>query len=234
MPMTPAQLRALVESFEWDAYAKTLGEILSPFYTETLLRAGVRAARAAGGEWRPDDPYVQTFLTQYVGERIVQIEGTTKQAVIDVVQRTLASQEPGTVFDLGSSIRDAVREEFAGYERWRADRIARTESAIAENHGDILGYEQAGVDEVDVLDGTNDDECAAADGAVWTTEEALADPTAHPNCQRAFSPRMPDEKSARRGRSPADTAALAARCAKQVEIISQRIVTHNHGRRRAT
>lgn len=234
MPMTPAQLRALVEAFDWAAYAKTLGEVLSPFYAETLLKAGVRAARAAGGEWRPNDPYVQTFLTQYVGERIVQIEGTTKQAVVDLVQRTLASQEPGSAFDLGASIRDAVREEFAGYERWRADRIARTESAIASNHGDILGYEQAGVGEVEVLDGTNDDECAEANGQIWTTEEALADPVAHPNCQRSWAPVVPDEKATRPDRLPTDAAVLAVRCAKQAEVISHRVVTHDHGRRRVT
>lgn len=71
----------------------------------------------------------------------------------------------------------------------RAMLISRTESAMAYNHGTLLRYSQSGqVSGVEVLDGTNDDICAAANGQVWTLEEAADSPIGHPNCVRAFVP----------------------------------------------
>jgi hypothetical protein len=51
-----------------------------------------------------------------------------------------------------------------------------------------LPTSQAGVTHVEVSDGDDDDDCADADGQVWTLEEALANPIAHPNCVRSFAP----------------------------------------------
>jgi hypothetical protein len=73
----------------------------------------------------------------------------------------------------------------------RAMVISRTEAANGYNHGAILRYEESGqVSGVEVLDGTNDEICAAANGQVWTLEEARANPIGHPNCVRAFAPRL--------------------------------------------
>lgn len=69
----------------------------------------------------------------------------------------------------------------------RAMLISRTESALGYNHGTILRYEQSGqVSGVEVLDGTNDEICAAANGQTWTLDEARDSPIGHPNCVRAF------------------------------------------------
>jgi hypothetical protein len=73
----------------------------------------------------------------------------------------------------------------------RALTISRTESANGYNYGTILRYEESGqVDGVEVLDGTNDEICAAANGQTWTLDEARANPIGHPNCVRAFAPRL--------------------------------------------
>lgn len=70
----------------------------------------------------------------------------------------------------------------------RATMIARTETGRGYNYGAITAYRVAGITHVDVLDGEDDAECAAANGSRWTLEEAEANPLQHPNCQRAFSP----------------------------------------------
>ena len=104
-----------------------------------------------------------------------------------------------SIQELNTLVLDTVQEKFKGYEQYRALRVARSESAIASNHGNILGFAQAGVNEVDVLDGTDDDLCAAASGQRWTLRESIENPIAHPNCQRGFSPVLPDlDQQARR------------------------------------
>jgi len=48
------------------------------------------------------------------------------------------------------------------------------------------------VSEVDVIDGTQDDICAAANGQRWPLAQALADSIGHPNCSRTWAPVVPD------------------------------------------
>jgi hypothetical protein len=53
----------------------------------------------------------------------------------------------------------------------------------------VLVAEANGFDHVLVSDGEDFDEpCQAANGAVWTLEEARDNSIEHPNCRRAFVP----------------------------------------------
>lgn len=71
----------------------------------------------------------------------------------------------------------------------RAMLIAVTETASMYNIGSLISYAESGqVSGVEVLDGTNDEICAAANGQVWTLEEARDNPIGHPRCVRAFVP----------------------------------------------
>lgn len=72
----------------------------------------------------------------------------------------------------------------------RARTIARTEVARVHNLASVSGYKQLGVGRVEVLDGQTDLSCAEARGQIWTIEQAMADPIAHPNCVRSFIPVM--------------------------------------------
>jgi hypothetical protein len=83
-------------------------------------------------------------------------------------------------------------EESGLYGEARADMIARTEVAIAQNYGQVETYSAAGVTEVYVFDGDEDTECSEANGQTWSVEDALDKPTAHPNCTRSFSPKEID------------------------------------------
>jgi hypothetical protein len=79
----------------------------------------------------------------------------------------------------------------------RAGLIARTEIANANNLTGTAAYRDSGlVERVEVFDGTEDDACAAADGQIWTLDEADANPIEHPNCQRAFAPVFASEEAA--------------------------------------
>jgi hypothetical protein len=87
---------------------------------------------------------------------------------------------------------DAIREKGVTSSVSRASMISRTETGTAYNLGAMIAYESAGVDKVQVLDGDEDETCAAADGQVWTLDEARDNPLGHPNCTRAFTPYLGD------------------------------------------
>lgn len=85
-------------------------------------------------------------------------------------------------------------EESGLYGEARAEMIARTEVAIAQNKGQVETYKGAGIDRLYVYDSDYDEECSAVDGKVCSVAWALANPTAHPNCVRSFSPAVDDEE----------------------------------------
>jgi hypothetical protein len=69
-------------------------------------------------------------------------------------------------------------------------------TAIVYNQGAALAYHQNGITHVVISDGQGEngcEECEAVDGEIWTIEEFLAEPTAHPNCTRSASPAEADE-----------------------------------------
>lgn len=111
-----------------------------------------------------------------------QIAQTTREQLRDLIRRQ--ASEGLSTEKLARTIRDMSET----VSQSRASTIARTETGIAYNTASVTAYRQGGVTHVDVLDGDDDDVCAAANGARWTLEEAEANPLGHPNCIRAFSP----------------------------------------------
>ena len=89
----------------------------------------------------------------------------------------------GVPDDSYRGLRSVVRETYKN----RANTIARTEIANAQNTGTIARYQASGVTRVMVRDGEEDELCAEYNGTIQTMEWALANPTAHPNCTRAFA-----------------------------------------------
>jgi hypothetical protein len=185
--VTVAELRALVATFDWAEWESDLHDAFADDFEAIALGQGTREAAALGVEFAEKDPFLTRFFTRYVGERITQLVGTTKEIVIDEL-RTVLEDEAG---DGQTALADrllSVVDDTAALTPARALMIARTETAIAYNVGAIAAYRQAGVTHVEVSDGDDDDDCADADGQVWTLEEALANPVAHPNCVRSFAP----------------------------------------------
>src|SRR5688500_14774449 len=111
MPDVNAVL-ALLDAFDWTAWADSLDAELRPMARDLATAAGARVTP----DFSFDDPFVQDWFTPYVGERIVQIEGTTRQAVIDLVRRQMATTGAQSPSALAQEIAGAVREQFEGYE----------------------------------------------------------------------------------------------------------------------
>jgi hypothetical protein len=190
-PITAEALQAAVDAFPWDEWA---AKVLGPGYratTANLVQAvGKAQAKKLGGSWNPNDPFTSRYMTTYVGERITQLTDTTVAKVRAVVQKAWEASDGLTTVELGKQIQDAVEALGTEMARSRANTIARTETAIVENHASVLSLGQNGVEWVDVFDGTDDAVCAKANGDKWTIEQALADPVGHPNCVRAFAPHL--------------------------------------------
>lgn len=190
---SPAQMLKDLDAFDWDAWNKTLAKGIEQPIHDIVIASAQAAAQMGDAVLDPGNPIIKKFIGRYAMERAKQLNGTTKDAVADIIRRAFAGAPEGaTTKELANAVREKVKETYEGYEQWRADRIARTETAIGYNNGNILGFAEAGVEKVKVLDGTQDDACASANGQTWTLAESLADPIAHPNCERAFSPILSD------------------------------------------
>jgi len=187
VPVTAAQLRHLADSFDWDAFAKKVRDAVDDPYRSIAREQGQREADRHDLDWDPDDPFVERWFTTYLGERITQIDETTRDRIRDVLQDALADEEGESLTGLADRIRSAVDDAYS-FSPSRALTIARTETAFAYGHGAGLAYRQNGITHVEISDGDGDDECAEADGQIWTVDEYLDEPIAHPNCVRSAAP----------------------------------------------
>ncbi len=150
---------------------------------EPHLAAIARGTRTSVGG-KAVDPFdtVIDALIRNAGRRIVGIAETTRKDVSDIIRR-------GIDDGLGAAeLGDLIEKASNTFGEERAERIARTETATILNESAVAQYREFGVEKVQVVDGDGDEPCAAADGSIWTLEEAEANPIAHPNCVRSFTP----------------------------------------------
>jgi hypothetical protein len=176
---------AALEDFNLDEAADGMVADMMPLWSELLEVSGDEAIAALGVEvdvdWSQSNPYVRDVLDR-LGTRIRGVADTTRDDVRRLVEQ---GNERG---DSVRQIADFIRERAPEISKSRSQLIARTESSTGANLGAVIAYRAAGIDRVKVLDGDGDPECAAADGQIWTLEEADANPIAHPGCVRAFAP----------------------------------------------
>ena len=169
-----------VDAHDWDASKDAL-EKLSRKYSAGLLKLAYEEAgdTLPGISFDLRNPLVQKTIAG-LATRIRDVADTTR----DDVRRWV---EIGTEEGLSvQKIAEQLRSKAADISPSRALTIARTETATAHSLGSLLYYEEAGIKDVEVLDGDDDEECATADGQIWTLEEARENPIAHPNCTRSF------------------------------------------------
>jgi SPP1 gp7 family putative phage head morphogenesis protein len=174
---------AALDKYNWDGLADDLEGAMLDVYPDILrlayLEQGKKLPVAVAFDLR--NPRVRDTIKQ-LGGRIRGVSDTMR----DNVQRIVGH---GT--DTGQSIAEiakGLREYGVTDSRSRSEMLARTESATAYNRGATLAYRDAGIERVRVMDGDEDEACAAADGQIWTVDEAEENPIAHPNCTRAFIP----------------------------------------------
>ncbi len=134
---------------------------------------------------------ISNWVSNHVGEMITGISETTRGLVADLIQFGIDEN-----WNIGT-FTDALTNLYGGFsastaeKQGRAEMIARTEVAMARNHGTLAGYQANGINEVNVSDGVLDAPCEAANGSVWTIEHAFDNLLSHPSCTRAFSAHLP-------------------------------------------
>jgi SPP1 gp7 family putative phage head morphogenesis protein len=114
----------------------------------TMGKAGPPVAQAAA---------VERVLRRGAA-RVSKINETTRQAIADVIAETLAN--------------DSVSGGISLFDEYRAEMIARTEVMDAYNSAALGSYTEAGIEQVQAIDGDGDEECAARDGEIFDVDEA--------------------------------------------------------------
>jgi hypothetical protein len=169
---------------DWDEFADEAETLLRKYYPQLLELAYGDAGDLLGGDsirWEASNPRIKDVIDT-LAKKIRNVAETTREDVRRWVE--IGTEEGLSVTEIARQI----RSNSANISPSRALTIARTESGTAYNRGALLAYEDGGVTRVEVLDGDEDEACAAANGQIWTLEEAAAEPIAHPNCTRAYAP----------------------------------------------
>lgn len=178
---------------------------LVPDGSDAEVRRAIRAGQGAAVQRATDDvrrlleadfevPF--ELLEETRMELAGRVTGITETTREDVRRVVAAAIEEGVSMD---DLRKRLRGLFTETYKNRALTIARTESATGYNLGSLMAYEASGlVERVRVHDGDgcgwgSHDSSDLADGSERTIQEARANPLAHPNCRRAFSPIVSEE-----------------------------------------
>lgn len=185
-----------------------LTRLLEGRILEMIMLSSESAALLVGTEaFTNVHPVVVRLLTE-AGQRIVQINDVTRQAVQETLNAGMArglsdfqiargvTEQVDAVGNVTREafrgLRDVVEETYTG----RAQTIARTEMAMANNQASAETYRMAGVTEVDIRDGIScgwlfHEDSDLADGSRRTLGEYLQTPLSHPNCLRSDVPVLP-------------------------------------------
>lgn len=183
----------------WDEREENdaLERVLAPYF-----RGSATAAAGAGkavGNYR--EAVVRGALS-LVGRRVVQVNDTTRNIVRELVTQALTlGMPPGT---LGRVLRGVVPPLEGDANAWlpvlngaertfaselRGETIARTELRVAQTGSNLASYRELGVERVRMIDGDEDEECAARDGREVTLDEAEEEMLKeHPNGTLDFVP----------------------------------------------
>lgn len=184
---TKADLQHIISALPWKEWTIAHTEEMADDSSTIVDDAGSAAADEISGSWSNADPFVSKHVSGYVGDEITGVDEYTRERIVDVLFEALDGDGLPSMTELASMMKDALDGSYV-LSPARALTIARTETATLLNIGQLAAYHQNGIDFVEVSDGDGDEDCAAADGAIWTLEEALDNPLEHPNCTRSFSP----------------------------------------------
>jgi HK97 family phage portal protein len=135
---------------------------------------------------RPDEEVDYEAVAREVVYRKGGLRAIINNLRNDVARKVAEALKAGQT---KADVERAIRGEM---DRWRdghAETVAMTEAVHAYNEGVLTVAELNGESHVFVHDGRDHDEpCIAADGQVWTIDEARERRLEHPRCRRAFTP----------------------------------------------
>ena len=165
-----------------------LGIAMRPTLIKTMGRAWDTINAANVFTPMPFDPELPIFsnVLRNAGTKINDVSRAALRKQLQVGNQagySLDQMVRGVPKDNYRGLRSVVRETYKN----RSKTIARTEVATAQNTGTAGRYKAAGVTEVIIQDGDDDELCAPYAGTRQPIDWALDNPIAHPNCTRAYS-----------------------------------------------
>lgn len=135
---------------------------------------------------------LQKMFEKLDASQISTIQGRGRSAV---TQALLTGEDPRKIAKLFAQDlwKDGIQIVDSGGRQWNPESytrmLIRTKTANAYNSGSMNKYAEEGVSRVKVFDGVEDDEeCAEANGQIWSLRYAMNNVIEHPNCRRAFAP----------------------------------------------
>jgi hypothetical protein len=136
--------------------------------------------------------YAANWAAKNAADLVKLIDDNTKSMIKEAIRAEVAqaTRNGETWEQLQARLIDTLRGNYAFNEK-RCGVIARTESGVAYNRGACECWLESGmVQYVDVFDGDGCLVCSKVNGQVWTIQQAMANPSQHPNCVREFYPRI--------------------------------------------
>ncbi len=160
--MRRALLDQIKPVLEWTDYAgyedrvdraireEPIREAMEKLYEDTATyfarRQTERLSKAEGDVWLDQ---VRRFVRTKVGDRITWITQETGRLIIDAIRASIeyyGALAGGGTTTLTDAIKDDLRFEYGEIARWRAMRIAQTETMTAQNYGSRMAAESWGVE----------------------------------------------------------------------------------------
>jgi phage portal protein BeeE len=166
----------------WDAKAEDarLRRAIEPHNLAVAKVVTTSVPKLLPRKAEPFESTVFDFIVARTGERITNINKTTRDTIAALI-------EDGFAQGLGpSEVADSI-EAATAFDEARAELVARTETMLAYNDAALSSYREFGVDEVQALDGDQDEECADRNGQTFSVDEAF-DITDHPNGTLDWAP----------------------------------------------
>lgn len=174
----------------------------------------------------------QRSWEQLSTQKLSSIRSGGKSAVTQ--QLLLGRDVKETARDLRDDLwEDGVEIVDRSGRRWQMETytrmLVRTKSAMAFNGGSLNKFAEEGVGRVRVFDGVVDDQdCARANGQIWTVKYAMNHVISHPNCRRAFGP-LPGDGVLNKA-DPKEIAVAGAKVGLRLTQIIQLVKTLNQWR----
>ncbi len=169
------------------------GTFVEDVFAPLEMIYGAAAGEASGGALSFD--HLDAKAAKYAKERGAELIGTNENAwSVDQTTRDETNRLLQEAMKEGLSPQEFARrlEESGLYGEARAEVIARTEVAIAQNYGQSETYAEMGFSRVYVQDG-DCDICREVDGKVASIAWIQENPVGHPSCVRSCSPAPDDE-----------------------------------------
>ena len=168
-----------------------LWKTLAPFIEQAILDSGALAATLVGGQGPTASDVRVLAQLATAGTRITRINEATRQAVRDMLavahERGYGTYQiaRGVPADGFRGLRETVEETYAN----RSDCIARTEMAEASLEAAHSEWREAGVEELEIIDGggaTSCEQCDARNGDIVPMSEGAE--VLHPDCSLVTIP----------------------------------------------